>query len=173
MLSVAMFIVSAAEKAEPDGSSFWPPLLGALLGGAVSLVTTLLVERQRSAREIEKHKRALLTDARLASRVIGFELANLESVLRVTLKQTPFRWPPAAGYSISVDAWAKYGASLGAVVADDVWQTVSLPYSSFEFANLLGPLSAATAQTMLDETVAAVQALSSWAAAARLGDAAI
>ena len=173
MLSVAMFIVLVAEKVEPGGSSFWPPLLGALLGGAVSLVTTLLVERQRTARETEQHKRKLLADARLASRVIGFELANLESVFRVALQQTPFRWPPAPGYSLSVEAWAKYGASLGAVVSDDVWEIVALPYSSFGFANLLGPVNAATAQTMLDQTTAAVKALNAWASAARLDDAAI
>ncbi|MBA2462452.1 MAG: hypothetical protein H0V45_11900 [Actinobacteria bacterium] len=150
--------------------SFWPTLIGAVVGGAVSLATTLLVERQRRRRETQEHQRRLLADARLAGRVIGLELADLQSVLRVAIQQTPFRWPPSSGYELPLKAWSEYSARLGAVVSDEVWNEVALPYSSFGFANLLGSVTATTAQTMLAETEGAIKALDSWASAVSIKD---
>ena len=149
-----------------SGWSFWPTLIGAVVGGTVSLATTLLVERQRSRREADEYRRRLLADARLAGRVIGLELSDVKSVLRVAIQQTPFRWPPSSGYELPLTAWSEYSARLGAAVSDEVWNEVALPYSSFGFANLLGSVTATTAQTMLAETEGAIKALESWASAA-------
>ena len=136
----------------------------------MSLATTLLVERQRRRRETEEHRRRLLADAELAGRVIGLDLADLRSVLRVAIQQTPFRWPPSSGYALPLAAWSEYSARLGAVVSNEVWNEVALPYSSSGFANLLGSVTLSTAQTILAEAEAALKALDSWTSTVSVKD---
>jgi hypothetical protein len=159
-----------AEAKSVSGDVFWPTLAGAAVGGAVSVGTTLLVERQRSKTAAVERQRRLLADARLAARVIALELADVVSVLRVAVQQTPFRWPLSSNYALPVKAWAEYSGRLGAVVPDSVWSEVSLPYSSFEYANLLGSVTAATAETMLDEAVAAMETLERWGSTVSVRD---
>jgi hypothetical protein len=157
-----MFMVAGAKSM--SGDVFWPTLAGATVGGAVSVATTVLVERQRGKAAAAERHRCRLADARLAARVITLELRDVVSVLRVALQQTPFRWPLSSNYGLPVKAWAEYSGRLGAAVPDSVWSDVALPYSSFEYANLLGSVMAATAQTMLDEAVAAIETLERWGA---------
>jgi hypothetical protein len=159
-----------AARATGGGSSFWPALVGALVGGAVSLATTLLVEHQRAKNIDTERKRQLGTDARIAGRIIGLELSDIQSVLRISIQQTPFRWPPAFSYELPDRAWSEYSASLGAALSDIMWDEVALAYSSFKYANLLGSLNLATAKTMLAETEAAVRGLESWAEATSLAE---
>lgn len=167
MSNVATFIVLGAEMAK-SSDSFLAALIGAVVGGAVSLVTTLLVDRQRARGASTEQRRQQLADARLSGRVIRLELAEIESVLRVAIQQTPFRWPLSSGYELRSKAWSGYSAKLGAVVADSVWDEVTLPYSLFEYANLLGSVTSASAQIMLDGIQDAIKALDSWAASASL-----
>ena len=165
MFSVATFMVFGATSGTSSGSSFWPALIGAIVGGALSLGTTLLVEYRRGRTADTERKRQLRADARLAGRVITLELSDAQSVLRITIQKAPFRWPPASGYDLPDRAWSEYSARLGAVVSSSVWDEVALPYSSFKYANLLGTMNASTAATILDETESAIGALDSWFAA--------
>ncbi len=167
MFSVAKFIVLEGGQAKAGGS-FWPALIGAAVGGAISLATTLLVEHRRARAAETDQKRRLLADARIAGRIIRLELEEVESVLRIAIQQPSFRWPPSLGYALPVKAWSEYAAKLGAVVPDNVWDEVSLPYSSFEYANLLGSVKEGSAQTMLDETSDAIKALDFWAKTASI-----
>jgi hypothetical protein len=157
-----MFITFAVEKGNSVGS-FWPTVIGAAVGGSVSLATTLLVERQRTKSAAVEHRRRLVADARLAARVIRLELADAESVLRVAIQRTPFVWPPSSGYRLPTRAWSEFSARLGAAVSDAVWEEVALPYSSFEYANLLGSVTRASAATMLEETATAIRSFEIWA----------
>src|ERR1700694_2254526 len=165
MLSVGTFMALGVAKATSSGSSFWPALVGAIVGGAVSLATTLLVEHQRAKNVDSDRKRQLRADARIAGRIIVLELSDVQSVLRISVQQAQFRLPPASSSELRDRAWSDYSASLGAVVPAGIWDEVALPYSSFKYANLLGSLNLSTAETMLSETEAAVKALESWAEA--------
>jgi hypothetical protein len=165
MLSELTFMISAAKGGST--STFWTTLLGAVVGGCVSLATTLLVERQRSKAANTAETRRDEAAARLAGRVIALELRDIESVLRVALERSPFAWPPAADFAFAAAAWSAHAGQLGAVVPDDVWEEVALPYSSFEYANLLGSVNAASARTMLHETQSAIAALDGWATKAK------
>jgi hypothetical protein len=167
MWSVATFISLAAQQAK-SGGSFWPTVIGAVVGGTVSLATTLFVEARRDRAAANEQKRKLLAEARLAARVIALELEDVQSVLRVAIQRTPFSWPPSPEYALPSNAWTQHSASLGAVVPDDVWDKVALPYSSFEYARLLGNVTAGSAQTLLNETTAAVKAVQGWSAGASL-----
>lgn len=138
-------------------------LVGAIVGGAVSLLTTLLVEYQRAKNVDTDRKRRLRADARIAGRIISLELSDIQSVLRISIQQTQFMWPPAASYELPDRAWSEYSASLGAVVSVGMWDEVALAYSSFKYANLLGSLNLSTAETMLSATEVALKALESWA----------
>ena len=133
-----------------------------MVGGAVSLGTTLFVERQRTRAAEKADTRNALADARLAGRVILLELRDTESVLRVATDRTPFHWPPAAGFQFSTKAWTTYRAQLGAAAPDHHWNAVAVAYSAFEYANLFGGVTETTAKTMLDQSEAAVQVLDPW-----------
>jgi hypothetical protein len=159
MFSVVMSIVLGAAKSTSGASSFWPALIGAVVGGAVSVATTLLAERQRAKGAATERRRQLQTDAYLASRIIRLELADVESLLRVAIQQTSFRWPPSADYQLPTAAWSDYAASLAPIVTADVWEQIALPYSTFKYANLLGTVNLATARSMLAGTEAAMRAL--------------
>src|SRR4051794_20311828 len=98
MVSDWMFIAAASAKGTSGGGSFWPTVFGALVGGAVSLGTTLLVERQRSKAAGKADDLRKLADARLAARVVVLELRDMESVLRVVTDRSPFQWPPSDGF---------------------------------------------------------------------------
>jgi hypothetical protein len=165
MWSVETFIVLSAERAEPV-SSFWPTVIGAAVGGAVSLATTLLVERRRDRAATNEHRRKLVAAARLAARVIELELSDVESVLRVALQRQPFAWPPSPGFELPGRAWREQSAALGAIVPDAIWDQVALPYSSFEYARLLGAVNVSTAQTLLEQVAAATVALRGWSSSA-------
>jgi hypothetical protein len=145
-----------------NSSSFWPTAIGAVIGGGVSLVTTLLVERQKRKAADERDRQRLLADAELAARVVILELRDVESVLRVSLERDPFRWPPTPGYSFSTKAWDEHGGHLGTVLPDPIWDAVSVPYSTYAYSNLFGNVSHATAQEMLDQTENAIDALENW-----------
>jgi hypothetical protein len=139
------------------------------VGGAVSLVTTLLVERQRTRASNAAEQRRAVAAARLAARVVALELRDTESVLRVAVAQSPFEWPPTPGFKFQTKAWSAHADELGAVLPDDDWNLVAVPYSSFQYSNLLDTMTAASAQTMLETTQAGIAKLEDWAASARLG----
>jgi hypothetical protein len=160
MFSVVMSRVVGAAKSTSGVSSFWPALVGAVVGGTVSVATTLLAERQRAKGVTTARQQQQQADAYLASRIIRLELADVESVLRVATQQTSFRWPLSTEYELPTAAWSEYAASLARIVTTDVWEQIALPYSAFKYANLLGTMNLATARSMLAETEAATQALS-------------
>lgn len=136
-------------------------LIGAVIGGALSLFGTLLVERQRSraADKAELHRRRL--EGRLAARLIAAELEDGQTVLRVALRP-PYNWPPSAGFQFQMAAWSAHGAALADAVPDSQWELVAGPYFSYRYANLLGSVNEDTAKTMLTATGDAVDALKKW-----------
>jgi hypothetical protein len=166
MLNEATFIVLliAQDAAQDSGSSeaFWPAVVGATVGGAVSLGTTLLVERQRNKAAGKAERRKELAGGHLAARVISLELRDIESVLRVALERSPFSWPPAPDFQFGVDAWATHSGALGAVLPDDGWDVVAAAYSSFAYANLLGTVNEQSADKMLDQTQSSIKTLEAW-----------
>jgi hypothetical protein len=159
------FMLFGAAKSSGPGS-FWSTLLGAVVGGAVSLGTTLLVERQRSKAAGKAEDRRTLADARLAARVVVLELRDMESVLRVAIGRSPFEWPPTAGFEFQTTAWKAHADQLGAIIPDAEWDAVAAPYSSFEYSNLLGTVNDSSAQTMLKATQDAIAQLESWLSSA-------
>jgi hypothetical protein len=166
MLSDATFILfSAATQPASTGSSFWPALAGAGIGGAVSIATTYLAERQRAKTAASDRQLQLQADAYLASRIIRLELVDTESVLRVATQRSSFHWPPTAGYQLPIAAWATSAAKLAAAATPEVWDQVAAVYSTFNYTNLLGDLNLETARSLLAETEAATAALTTAVAA--------
>jgi hypothetical protein len=162
MLSVAIFMAAKAGESGSGQSPFVSTLVGAVVGGAVSLGTTLLVERQRSknAQKADVHRDEITT--RLAARLIALELSEIESVLHVVLKQTPFEWPPTPDFHFRTAAWETHAADLAKTLSGADWQVVALPYSSFQYANLSsGVLTQEAARTVLAETEYALTVLRS------------
>ena len=163
-LSMRNELISISVLGASGPGPFWTTLIGAVVGGAVSLCTTLLVERQKLIGASEEEKRRALASGKLAARVVTLELRDIESVLRVSLERSPFNWPPTTGYSFPTAAWSEYGSKLGVVLPDDRWNDIALPYSAYAYSNLFGTVSQASAQTLLDETQAAIDALEGWGA---------
>jgi hypothetical protein len=160
MHSDATFIAVIATSA--FGSPFWAAVVGTVVGGAVSLGTTLFVGRQQTRAAEKAQERSTLADARLAGRVILLELRDTTSVLRVAIDHSPFHWPPTAGFQFSTHAWVAYRAQLGAAAPDDLWNAIAVAYSSFEYANLFSTVTETAARAMLDEAGVAVRALDPW-----------
>jgi hypothetical protein len=155
-----MFIVlGAAAASSSSGASFWPALAGAAVGGALSIGTSYLAERQKAKTRATERQHEMHADAYLASRIIRLELVDTQSVLRVAIQHSPFRWPPTPGYELPVAAWTAYAAKLAPAATREVWDQVSAAYSTFSYANLLGNLNLETAQSLLAETEAATAAL--------------
>lgn len=140
-------------------------MIGAVVGGALSLSTTLLVERQKRKAANDAEERRVLATAKLAARVI--ELEEMESVLRVSVGRTPFAWPPAPGFKFSTRAWDERAGELGALVPADQWDAVAAVYSTYAYSNLFGAVSERAAQDLLGQTKEAVRVLSDWRASAK------
>jgi hypothetical protein len=157
-----MFMTLIAAKQSGSLGTFWSTVLGALVGGSVSLGTTLLVEWQRTRAARDAENRRNLAAARLAARVVVLELRNAESVLRVAIERSPFEWPPIPNFEFTTQAWKTHYSQLSAALPDDAWNLAAVPYSSFEYSNLLRKLNQSTAQTMLETTQQAIHALECW-----------
>jgi hypothetical protein len=136
-------------------------LIGAVVGGTLSLLGTVLVERQRNkAADKTEHRRRQL-EGRLAARLIAAELEDAQTVLRVAL-QDPYSWPPSAGFQFQMGAWSAHSAALADAVPDSQWELVAGPYFSYRYANLLGGVKKGAAETMLNATAHAISALKEW-----------
>lgn len=142
-------------------------LIGAIIGGLVSLGTTLLVERQRSKNLRASEDERLLDDALLAARVILLELKDIESVLRVSLDKSPYVWPPKLEFSFTTLAWDEYATQLGRKLDDENWNAIATPYSALSYVNLLGALPEDSARETLVGVQQAIAAIEAWAATPR------
>jgi hypothetical protein len=161
MLSLLAIIVFLGERGNDSPPVALSTLIGAVIGGALSLLGTLLVERQRSkATDKAEHRRRQL-EGRLAARLIAAELEDAQTVLRVAL-QHPYNWPPSAGFQFQMGAWSAHGAALADAVPDAQWELVAGPYFSYRYANLLGNVNEGTAETMAAATGDAINALKEW-----------
>jgi hypothetical protein len=145
-----------------NSSSFWPAVAGAVVGGGVSLATTLLVERQKRKAADETDKRRLRADAQLAARVIALELRDIHSVLKVSLERSPFSWPPTPGFLFPIAAWSEYGSDLAALLPDDEWQEVAAAYSTYGYSNLFGNVNHAAAENLFQQAESALRVLEDW-----------
>lgn len=137
-------------------------MIGAVVGGALSILGTLLVERQRgktAAKETDRHRKM---EGRLAARLIAAELEDARSVLRVVLGRVPYSWPPSADFQFEMGAWSAHSAALAAAVPDRQWELVAGPYFSYRYANLLEEVSKPTAETMSAATEDAIDSLNEW-----------
>ena len=86
----------------------------------------------------------------------------------MALQRSPFSWPPSPGFEFSLTAWNEHYVHLGGAAPDDVWNTTALPYSSFEYTNLLHTVNENIAETMLEQAEAAVKSLEQWSASVPL-----
>jgi hypothetical protein len=160
MLSVAMFIgAGPVLRPAATSSNFWAALAGAGVGGAVSIATTYIAERQKAKSASRERDRETKANGYLASRIIRLELVETESVLRVAISRSPFQWPPTHDYALPVAAWSAYAAMLASVASTELWEQVSAVYSTYSYTNLLGQLNQESAQSLLTATEAATSAL--------------
>lgn len=136
-------------------------LIGAVVGGTLSLLGTVLVERQRNKAADKTERRRRQLEGRLAARLIAAELEDAQTVLRVAL-QDPYSWPPNADFQFQMGVWSAHSAALADAVPDSQWELVAGPYFSYRYANLLGGVKKSAAETMLDATGHAISALKEW-----------
>jgi hypothetical protein len=161
MLSSLAIIIFLSDRGSDPQPVALSTLIGAVVGGALSLLGTLLVEHRRSkAADKTEHRRRQL-EGRLAARLIAAEMEDAQTVLRVALRP-PYGWPPSPGFQFQMGAWSAHGAALAAAVPDSQWNLVAGPYFSYRYANLLGNVSEGTAKTMLTATGNAIDALKEW-----------
>jgi uncharacterized protein (DUF2062 family) len=161
MLSLLAIIIFLGGKGGSQPPVALSTLIGAVVGGTLSLLGTVLVERQRNkAADKAEHRRRQL-EGRLAARLIAAELEDAQTVLRVAL-QNPYSWPPNADFQFQMGAWSAHSAALADAVPDSQWELVAGPYFSYRYANLLGDVKKSAAETMLDATGQAISALKEW-----------
>jgi hypothetical protein len=137
-------------------------LIGAVVGGALSLIGTVLVERRRAQNAEQAEQRAHRFEGRLAARLIVAELEDAKSVLRVVLSRDPYSWPPSPDFQFQTASWSAHASALAAAVPDKEWDLVAGPYFSFRYTNLLGNLGRDSAETMLAASTTAAEALEGW-----------
>lgn len=133
-----------------------------MVGGALSLIGTVLVERRRGKNAEQAERRAHRFEGRLAARLIVAELEDAKSVLRVVLSRKLYAWPPSPDFQFQTSAWSAHAAALAAAVPDKEWDLVAGPYFSFRYTNLLGDLTKDSAETMLAASSAAAESLEEW-----------
>lgn len=148
--------------AKAGGVIAWPALVGALVGGGVSLGTTLLVEHQRHRASSKTEERRRLAEGQLAARLVILELRDAERMLKVMLERTPFRWPPKPGFEFQTNTWSVHATQLAVVLSEAQWKATAAPYLSFRYSNLLVNLTAAAAEALLESTRSAIHELDSW-----------
>jgi hypothetical protein len=166
MASDFAFIVVGLVKAASGPGYFWSTVFGAVVGGCVSLATTLLVERQKAKNAVAAEARQQQASGQLAARVVALELRDMESVLRVAVERTPWTWPPVPDFAFASTAWSEHSADLAAVLPDDAWQTVAAAYAGFAYSALTPP-NEAGARTLLTTVDEALAALEAWTAKTR------
>jgi hypothetical protein len=158
---LAIIVVLGGRQSDPPPIA-WSTLIGAVVGGALSILGTLLVEHRRGKAATKEAIRLQRIEGRLAARLIVAELQDARSVLRVALERTPYAWPPSDSFQFEMGAWTAHGAALAAAVPDEQWELVAGPYFSYRYANLLHQVSKPTAETMLAATEEAVHSLNEW-----------
>jgi hypothetical protein len=158
---LAIIIVLWGKQSDPPVIA-WSTLVGAVVGGALSILGTMLVEHRRGKAATKEAIRLQRMEGRLAARLIVAELEDARSVLRVVLERTPYTWPPSDGFQFEMGAWAAHSAALAAAVPDEQWELVAGPYFSYRYANLLQQVSKPTAETMLAATEEAINSLNEW-----------
>jgi hypothetical protein len=140
----------------------WSTLIGAVVGGALSLIGTVLVERRRGKNAEQAETRARRMEGKLAARLIVAELEDAQSVLRVVLARETYSWPPSEDFEFQTTAWDAHSAALAAAVPDKEWELVAAPYFSLRYTNLLGDLTRDSAEKVLAASAAATKALKEW-----------
>jgi hypothetical protein len=140
----------------------WSTLIGAVVGGALSLIGTVLVERRRGKNAELAERRGRQVEGKLAARLIVAELEDAQSVLRVVLARERYSWPPSDDFEFQTAAWDAHAAALAAAVPDSEWELASAPYFSFRYTNLLGDLTQDSAEKVLAASAAATKALKEW-----------
>jgi hypothetical protein len=161
MLSLLAIIIFLGDNGSDPPPVALSTLIGAVIGGALSLLGTFLVEHQRSKAAGKAEHRRRQLESRLAARLIAAELEDAQTVLRVAL-QHPYHWPPSAGFQFQMGAWSAHSAALAGAAPDPQWELVAGPYFSYRYANLLGDVKEGTAKTMLTATGNAISALKEW-----------
>lgn len=146
-------------------SPFWATALGAVVGGAVSLLTTLIVEHRRTVAARADKRRAEHASAVVAARLLQLELRDIESALTVALEHHPFQWPLEGGVPVlPTAAWETHAAQLAVILAPDPWEQVATPYSVFEYINLYPKqLTLEAARTALAQASDALGVVGRWA----------
>lgn len=126
------------------------------------MLGTVLVERQRTktaGKADEKRKRS---EGRLAARLVAAELRDAESLLKVMLEKSPYKWPPKSGFQFSLDAWDAHAPQLAVVLPDPQWDQVATTYFAFRASNLLIDVNESSAESMRLAAATAIEALQSW-----------
>jgi hypothetical protein len=163
-VNVSTLILLFANQSPADhGNSFLPVLGGAVVGGLVSLGTTLIVERFRTKAQARAAAAAEAVNVKLAARLVQLELRQIEAVLRLTVDRESFRWPVEPGYSFPVAAWQMYAARLAARLPRKGWEVIATPYSLFEHINLSSEsLTEEGARELLAGAQEALKVIGSW-----------
>jgi hypothetical protein len=155
-------IIMVLNEGSTGASVAWSTLIGALVGGGLSLTGTVLVERHRGKAAASAVDRQRRMEGRLAARLIVAELQDAQSVLRVALQRGSYSWPPSNGFQFEMGAWGAHSAALAATVPDRHWESVAAPYSAYRYANLLEQLNKDAAETLLAATENAIDLLDDW-----------
>jgi hypothetical protein len=136
-----------------------------VVGGAVSLLTTLIVEHRRTVAARADKRRADYASALVAARLLQLELRDIESALTVALEHQPFRWPLEGGVPLLPTAvWQAHAAQLAVILDPGPWDQVATPYSVFEYINLYPKqLTHKTASTALAQATEALRVVGRWA----------
>ena len=123
------------ELAAADVSTALIGLLGTVVGGALTVVANLLIERGRMRREAAAAAERDAREGRRASRLVGAELGAAAEAIAEALRVGRY-WPQGAR-RLTASAWTDHAGLLAATLSDDEWERVAGAYKELARLRML------------------------------------
>jgi hypothetical protein len=126
---------SAGTRASIGRMAFLEVAGGAIVGGAISSVTTWWNDWRAAKREDEKAEERSHRERRRAARLVEDELRKIRTFPAIALEaEGPFKWPPKVSHRLPTSVWDQYQGLL-TDIPDDQWETLIRAYASVYFLN--------------------------------------
>src|SRR5690348_11599131 len=104
---------------------FWQTLVAFVVGGVVTLITQLILERGRERRAQLRRSANAETETKMAARLVVLDLISVLSLLQAA-RETG-RWWNAL--QLPVAAWEANSQTLSRALSDEIWRSVGSTFA--------------------------------------------
>jgi hypothetical protein len=105
--------------------SFWQTLAAFLVGGAVTLLTQLILDARREKKSGERATTAEETETKMGARLVLLDLISVLSLLKAA-RQTGRWW---SAQQLPVGAWEAHSPALSRTLPDQTWRMVGSTFA--------------------------------------------